>query len=77
MKGDTVIVKADMLHDFRRKHGYGQCELYHKAGIAKTTGRKLFANKPVALATAKRIAALLKIEVTELIKSWQTKEQAD
>jgi len=77
MGGDRVSIKPDCVARFREKRALGRLELYATLGLNPATGAKLLAGKPVSLRTAKQVARVIHVRITDLIESWADDKQTD
>ncbi|MCK5617238.1 hypothetical protein KAR91_86035 [Candidatus Pacearchaeota archaeon] len=70
MKFDRVILDAEAIVAYRRKHAFGKIEFYKKMNVSTLTGMKILTGEYVGLAAAKKVAKAMGVDVTSLIKSW-------
>jgi hypothetical protein len=75
MNGDMVILNSDAIERYRRKNVLGKVELYQKLDIHAQTGANMLRGRPVNFFIAKKVAAVMGVKLTSLIRSWE-KQQA-
>jgi len=70
MRADLVFIKAELVEKYRKKKAVGKEGLYSLLGVHAFTGKKILEGKAVNLATAKKVASAIGIEIQGLIQGW-------
>lgn len=69
-RADLVFIKVECVEKFRKANAVGKEGLYSLIGVHAFTGKKILEGKSVNLATAKKVASAIGIEVQGVIQGW-------